>query len=434
MNKIDRSFLVNIFCNRDLFQYLSNKDKCELSSTCKLFYRSYTKWRLQSYTFTTFKLIQLANLLEFEDTSESEIYNSQLITLNTIIDNHKKHILQLTSAHNINYFIVEYFSIYFTYLTKLQLYQIAFPKKNLLNIFKNLLNLRTLNLERVMLAYCKLEDQDSEIQLPKLLCNFKYDNCRQFVSDIIEPADLYQSASSQFNNLPNMKFDWRSIGLLKSLSWINKSQNDTSMINQLLINNSQLEKLEVPLQCLNSKSLNLIANNTNLTTLTLSNNLSTVNLTNTEYIKLPYIKVVNLVSGFSSQMESINRLLEACPNLEIIKCLWHSTLEANLRTSISKLPKLKLLYIKLEYESRTFLLHPLPESSLECLQLQVLDPYDVNFQAFKNLKNLKTVRVTLRPNIVSNHNSLRSYYKGFKGWRLLLNQNTINFWKILEQC
>ncbi|KXN70971.1 hypothetical protein CONCODRAFT_17238 [Conidiobolus coronatus NRRL 28638] len=389
MDKIDRAFLVNVFCNRDLIQYLSNKDKCELSSACKQFYQSYTKWRLQSYTFTTFKLIQLANILELGDNSENGVYNSQLITLNTIIDKHKKHILQLTSVHNINYFIVEYFSINFTYLTKLRLYQIALPMDSLQNIFKNLPKLRSLTLERVMLAYCKLEDQDNEIQLPKLLTSFNYDNCRQFVCDIKEPADLYQNASSQFNNLPNMRFDCSSIGMLKSLSWVNRSQNDTSIINQLLANNFQLEKFEAPLQCLNSNSLSLIANNQNLNTFSLSNNLTAVNFTYYKFINLPYIKAINL-----------------------------------------QIEKLKLFCIKLEYESRTFLSQPLPESSLECLQLQVLDPYDVNFQAFVNLKNLKTVKITLRSNILPNHDSLKSYYAGFKGWRLLLNQSTINLWKI----
>ncbi|KXN70967.1 hypothetical protein CONCODRAFT_6414 [Conidiobolus coronatus NRRL 28638] len=281
-----------------------------------------------------------------------------------------------------------------------------------------------------MLSYPKSEYGLIQFEFPKHLQKLKWINCFQFQSDSIDPIILNrQSRSIKYDNYYTMDININLVSTLKSLYWINTTENHTQLLSEILVNNSELNSLVVSFYRRIPIPFLQISNCTSLAKLTLLDAEFSRFFNIEKSMKFPYIKVLDTQSSSLDNIESINVLIHNCPNLEKLKYFSFPGCEDYLIKYINILSKIKSFYINASYYVPSFQIPVLPVSTLERLEIRSRYPIKFDFKLFNNIKLLKIVKNVRSTEYMSNWDNGPNY-KELKGWRMIKYSNSILYWKI----
>jgi hypothetical protein len=430
MNSIDNKIIYNLFCNNILLQYLEICDKTELSLACKFIFKKCTIFRLSNFSIDSNEFGNSAKHTNVETKLLKDIFDDQIEHANAAIIKYKPHILSLEFINNDKYYILEHLSKNFSYLGSLRLVNMCIPQKNFKNIIENLPNLYNLLLSQIGIALRKHEQKLVKFEFPKRLKKLTMESCYQFNfgSEYSASIGFNQNLTSNScrNSLDITKF---SINSIKHLVWASNYKGNIEVLNALLVNNHKLEKLKLSLNPLNFNSLSLISNSRYLTKMTISA-VRDIAL-NSNYIpKLPFIKYIECII-FAFGAESVNMLLQSCPNLEELRCFLTSGPEnGNIIRQVIKTNK-NLKRLSINDLALEFLLSiPFPESNIEHLEFVYSGHYTGNFNALCNLKKLKSIKITRGSKPSKDYDLKSQLFSNVSCWKEIEYSNSIQFWKI----
>ncbi|KXN70980.1 hypothetical protein CONCODRAFT_70220 [Conidiobolus coronatus NRRL 28638] len=432
MITVDNKIVYNLFCNKLLLQYLDNKERSEFSSTCKFIFQSCTRFRLSSYR---------VNSLDFEKSikdknvmvkSFKNMCNDQIDYTNIIVTKYKPYIESLVCRYNKNCYVLEHLSISFNYLRSLLLFNMQISKKNFINIIENLPNLYNLLLHQIGINLGKNEQKLVQLKFPNYLKKLVMEHCYQLNRDF-EDCNSKESkeVSPYTSNRYSLDMSNLSINSIKHLVWNSNYDGNENSLNELLVNNQKLEKLQLLLNESNFKSLSLISSNRNLTRLIIST-IRDISLNSIHIPQLSFIKSIEVIAIFGIEVESINPLLQNCPNLEELKCMLTVGCGNTLCEIIKSNVNLKRLSISL-LSSDTLLSTPFPDSSIEHLEFTYPGRFKGNFSALANLKQLKSIKLIggLKPSKIYDLKS--QLHPNGACWRVIEYSNSILYWKIIQK-
>ncbi|KXN70972.1 hypothetical protein CONCODRAFT_17239 [Conidiobolus coronatus NRRL 28638] len=128
-----------------------------------------------------------------------------------------------------------------------------------------------------------------------------------------------------------------SISSLKFLYWQCTHPRGIPILTEILSNNPNLTSLYLNSNCLNPRILSLISANKELTTLTISHTSRASTLSDMRFIKLLYIKDLNIYNNQPNFNETSNKIIESCQNLEILRYIPLPNLENHLFSLVTNL-------------------------------------------------------------------------------------------------
>ncbi|KXN70968.1 hypothetical protein CONCODRAFT_17236 [Conidiobolus coronatus NRRL 28638] len=407
MDKIDNKIVYDLFCNKDLLNYLNINEKEELTSTY-----------LDKF------------IIGFKDRnlSQEEVFTLTAEYLENIINRYSPYLSTLYCSGYDNNF-AEIFAKEFTNLNSLVFDCITITKKNFISIINNLPHLNSLTLWNIMLAYSKNEEQLDRLKFSRKLRNLEWMYCYQFECDVEGPINInYHRKSLPLNRFEFMDVLLDTITSLKSLTWHNIDEKGTELLSTLLANNKNLSKLSAPLQTLNAQTFKNISNNINLKRLLLLYAEDEIRLTKDQLINLPHIKSIEIQFSYGEFIDALAPLIQSCENLEELKYFAFPRCEVNLLNHITTLTKLKILSINTSRYFPRFLSSILPESNIEHLEIRSYYPITINFDIFINWKKLKCIKNTLLIEILEDL-EYSSSSEDFKDWRMFKYSDSIQYWR-----
>jgi hypothetical protein len=433
MNKIDNKIIFSIICNKELFQYLNNSDKASLSSTCKYIYNTSSRLRLSRLNFNIADLASFTQIIDYNNRSQNEIAKNQFEYLDNLIKKYRNYLLKLSTFQNANYYILEYFSIQFNVLTQLCLKSIIIPRETFKKMVENLHMLRELYISDLILSYPK-NDPLTKIRFSKYLNKLTWFNVVNFEAHVKDPYQLSMlKHHNRFNHFSIIDNSVNSISSLKFLDWQCDHQNGIPMLIEILINNSNLISLYLSSSSLNSRIISLISTKKSLSILSISHMCNVNLLSFLKFVKLQFIKEIDIHSIQPNFNTTCNKLIDSCPNLEILRYSPLPGLESHLFKIISNLGKLKVLYIYLQYINKysKLLKTKFPSSNLEHIIILSSHPLTVDPNIFTRSKGLKSIKILFYPHQSQNFDANKAHYDSFSNWRVIYYPSSVYCWKIL---
>jgi hypothetical protein len=277
-----------------------------------------------------------------------------------------------------------------------------------------------------------LDDPLVQIQFPKKLNKLTWANAVNYKTSIKDPYNLSMlKYLNRFNHFNIIDSSTNSITTLKFLYWQCTHASGIPILIELLSNNANLTSLYLSSNCINPKVLSLISTNKSLSMLNMSHNSRINPLADMRFIKLPYIKTLNMHNNQINFNETINKIIENCQNLEVLRYTPLPNLENDLFNLITNLKKLKKLYIyPLYIETYSKILKTtFPSTNIEHITIFSSHPLTINMDIFMDLKSLKTVKVPFYSMYTQSLENLRYHYDQFKDWSVLFHPNAIYCWK-----
>jgi hypothetical protein len=435
MNTLNKKAVYSLLCNRILLKYLDNKDRTKFSSTCKFIFQSCTRFRLSTYNVksTYFERITKRKSIK----SRENAYNDQIKYANTIITKYKPHLISLVWIRDEYFYILEHcyilehFSYHFGYLRSLHLEKMRIPQKKFKNIIENLPYLCNLVLSQIGIALRKNDQNLVKIEFSVYLKKLKMVMCYQFNCDSEESISVesnYTSFSTINYNCLNMSNYY--IKNIRSLLWSSTYRGEIAILNELLVNNQKLEKLQLYTNESYFDPFSIISDNRYLTKLILYN--ISYKALNENYIpKLPFIKSIEIVIS-DSDVKFANLLFQNCPNLEELYCFFPSRRNnGNTVCHIIKSNKnLKKLIISDNYLDELLSI-PFPSSNIEYLEFRYPFLYTGSLKALENLKRLKSIKFHERSKPSMDYDLKNQLFSEGACWREIEYSNSIIYWKVL---
>jgi hypothetical protein len=431
MNNIESKIVYNLFCSKILLQYLDSEERSEFSSTCKYIFQGCARFRLSNYR---------VNSLDFEKTnkdvntkvkSRENIYNSEMVYTKNIVAKYKPHISSLTCEFNKNYYILEHLVNNFNYLRSLYLFNMRISNKNFKNIIENLSSLCNLLLHQIGIEIGKNDKKLVQLKVPNHLKKLVIEHCYQINRDIEDSKSKEPNEVSRYtSNRYSLDMSNLSINGIKHLVWNNNYEGNENSLNKLLVDNQKLEKLQLLLNESNFNSLSLISSNRNLTRLTIST-VHDIALNSIYIPQLSFIRSIELIAIFGFDHESVNPLLQNCPNLEELRCMLTLGCGNAMYEIIKSNKNLKKLCISL-LSSDTLLSIPFPDSNIEHLEFSYPGRFKGSFSALANLKQLKSIKLNggLTPSKVCDLKN--QLHPDGTFWRVIEYPKSIIYWKIMQ--
>jgi hypothetical protein len=428
MDKIDSKIVYDLFCNKDLLNYLNTNEKEELTSACKFIYKKSNRFRLEKLHFASADLNKFITSIKDRSLSQQEVFALAAEYIENIIDKYKPYLSNLSCSGYDNNF-AEIFAKEFVNLNSLVFDCITITNKNFINIINNLPHLNSLTLWNIMLAYSKKDEKLDRLNFSRKLHNLEWMYCYQFECDVEGPMNINNYRESlPLSNFTFMDVLLDTITSLKSLTWYNTDEKGIEILSTLVANNKKLSKLSAPLQTLNAQTFKNISNSINLKKLILLYAEDEIRLTIDQLVDLPHIKTLEIHFSYGEYIQALAPLIQSCANLEELRYFAFPRCETNLLNHISSLPKLKRLFINTTRHIPTFLSSTLPESSIEHLELRSYYPIAINFDFFNNWKKLKYIKNVLVIPILEDL-EYSSGSEDLKDWRMFNYSNSIQYWK-----
>ncbi|KXN70952.1 hypothetical protein CONCODRAFT_17225 [Conidiobolus coronatus NRRL 28638] len=429
MTKIDSKLIYNLLISNNILEYLNISEKKEFSSCCKFIYEKCTGIRLKNLKFCGLEFQAYVDNTQKGKNWGHESYKLKVEYFETII-NKRKNILTSLVYGGSDYLLIEHFSLKFVNLNSLLLDYITIPKNILKNIIKNLVNLRSLLLWGISVAYSKNDFQVSDFKFSKYLRELRWDTCKQLELDstdylkILKYRSIRRSARESI-----LDISLNLINSLNYLDWQPMGSDDNQIFNEIITNNPGLTTLSSTLNCFNSASFKYISTNSNLTKLIISNCGDFLSLNSIHLCKLPNIKILEFQEILGEISDSLDLLIENCPNLEELKLPYFYECDQYIINYINNLTKLKVLTININDYTLSFLDSVLLQSNLEKLEIDSISPIKFNFNNFANMKNLKHIN-NMHMHIKSNSKYQIPEYEELNDWRMISYPTSTQYWKI----
>ncbi|KXN70966.1 hypothetical protein CONCODRAFT_17234 [Conidiobolus coronatus NRRL 28638] len=238
---------------------------------------------------------------------------------------------------------------------------------------------------------------------------------------------------NRYNHFSIIDNSVNSISSLKFLNWHCEHPSGIPILIEILTSNPKLASLYLSSSSLNSKIISLISSSKNLSMLTISHKSRVSSFSDLKFINLPYIKEIDIQNTQSNFNETCNKLIDSCQNLEVLRYSQLPNLEDHLFNLISKLKKLKVLYIYPLYTTTypKILKTKFPSSNLEHIVILTNCLLKININIFINLKHLKSIKIPFYSHYIQNFDVIRAHYDQFRDWRVIYYPNSVYCWKIL---
>ncbi|KXN65694.1 hypothetical protein CONCODRAFT_12639 [Conidiobolus coronatus NRRL 28638] len=432
MEKIDNKQIINLLCNPDLTQYLTNKDKSELCQCSKYIFFKCTQNRLQSLELFLYQLTDRRTIFSPSNYTNKEILQNQLIHISQAIEAYKNTAIRLGIGMNYNYHLVKYTTQSFINLTKLRLVYVIIPKFEFNNILSNLENLDTLWLDEIIISFNDAEE-NTPLALPPLLNNLFWSNCKQMHYDSaidLHPVAFHNSLSDiNFDALSPLEIPTYSIKNLKFLTSYNAELQYTQTINQLIQTNPKLTQLNTLIEALDNTTIKLISHSVNLSKLHFDNDYGESDIQVTDFLPLPYLNSIEFNIVPIHRLVYASQLIKCCVNLVNFICPWLPEIEDNLQGLITNIEHLEYLTLRNCSNSPDFITFKLVNQNLKYLEFSRFNPLKIDFKLFSSLENLKRVKIVIHAKFHRNLTEIRDYYESLTGWRVFIYEYVIQCWK-----
>ncbi|KXN73379.1 hypothetical protein CONCODRAFT_167267 [Conidiobolus coronatus NRRL 28638] len=298
------------------------------------------------------------------------------------------------------------FQVLFTYFNSLKLLHLSslqFDLTFINSIFKNLTELRCLELIGIKIGVKSSNYEnggDCTLKVPLALSKLTLRSCKAFYQNsndlnISKEGVLTNSDHCPFYGISKLKFE-----KLASLTIIKTGgSDDTQFINEFLANNQKLKKLSISYDELNKEAFKLISKSKTLENLSLYKFLGTFKFSTDAHIRsIRYLTLDESI--YRCGRVFIYDLVKCFSNVQHLKLIYISKYHLTIRTLVSRLHKLTSLVLISKTPQKEFSLE-LKNPKLFKINLVNFMLNGVKLSVFNKEKQLKNLRIVK----LSNHKS-----------------------------